>query len=142
MADIPTGFDLARKITFPADTSVLGFGVITKGSSVAGQLRMGLYADDGTNQPGAFVTRTGVITGFDLGENVFDVAPAAIDSSIDHWIAIAFQADTPVGADTAIQVESCFIVRPFANAIDNNGFGVPTCNMGDAINLFVVVQNL
>jgi hypothetical protein len=141
-SDVVTGFDLARRIDVPDDTMLLGFGVVTKAAGGgAGQLRMGLYTElDADGPPDDFVARSAVISDFSAGENVLEIAATPLAAG-SYWVAIAFNADTAIGADADAQVESCFAMRPFAQAMPTSGFDTATCNTASALNLFIVVSN-
>jgi hypothetical protein len=141
-SDVVTGFDIARRIDVPADTMLLGFGVVTKAAGGgAGQLRMGLYTElDADGPPDDFVARSAVISDFSAGENVLEIAATPLAAG-SYWVAIAFNADTAIGADAAAQVESCFAMRPFDQALPTSGFDTANCNTASALNLFIIVSN-
>ena len=141
-SDIVTGFDIARRIDVPADTMLLGFGVVTKAAGGgAGQLRMGLYTElDPDGPPDDFVARSAVISDFSAGENVLEIAATPLAAG-SYWVAVAFNADTAIGADADAQVESCFAMRPFDQAVPTSGFDTASCNTASALNLFIIVSN-
>lgn len=139
--DVLANFDLAREVQVLVGGDLVGFGVITKAAGgAAGQLRMGLY-EDNAGEPGNFIARSGVIADFPVGETTAQVSPVALGPGT-YWIAIAFNADTAVGADGSMLVDSCFAMRAdFANSIPNTGFGTPTCNSAEKLNLFILLEN-
>lgn len=141
MSDVVTGFDLARLIAVPSDTTLLGFGVITKAAGgEAGEVRMGLYRDDAGGPPGSFVARSAVVSDFPTGEVVLDIAGIPIDAG-SYWVAVAFNNDTPIGADGG-STDSCFAMRSFDQSMPTTGFDTATCNTASPLNLFIVVSNL
>jgi hypothetical protein len=139
---IPSDIDIARKISTPPDVTgdLVGFGVFT--ATAGGTMRLGLYSEGGTDEPDLFIFRTGNVVDFPAGEVIVDVAPGTVtlEPAADYWIAIAFDTQTSVSADSATQVRNCTASRPFAQAIPDTGFNADGCNNADAIGLFILVE--